>query len=222
MSSRNTANLKTMFFILITINVLIIGGGLSWKQVYTSKPAELSRGFFPKISKETRRFAPNETFYKALGASKEEAWANLIPYGEGFVQVDDPQQFGLSGGYPLESTTSETSESYGVSVFHQLHCLNAIRSQLESPDKAQEDHGHNKHSAHHDELHVKHCLDYLRQSLMCAGDMSLESAAKDKDGKPTAITNGWGAIHTCKVWDEVFDYTERINPSGYRRGDLTQ
>ena len=217
--SRRATNFKMMFFFLVTINILMIGGGLSWKQGYASKPAAFSRGLFPKISRETRQFTPNETFYKALGAGKEEDWESLVPYGSGFVRVDDPQQFGLSGGYPLESSTSGTTESYCVSVFHQLHCLNSIRFQLENPGKTHEGHGHDKLSVHANELHVAHCLDYLRQSIMCAGDMSLESAVTDKDGKLIQAVSGWGATHSCKNWDEVFEYTERINALGHRRGE---
>lgn len=208
-----------MLFVLVTINILLVGGGLSWKQGYASKPAALSHGLFPMISRETKLFTPNETFYKTLGAGKEEDWESLFPYGSGFVRVDNPQQFGLSGGYPLESSTSETTESYCVSVFHQLHCLNSIRSQLENPGKTHEGHGHDKLSAHANELHVAHCLDYLRQSIMCAGDMSLESAVTDKNGMLIQAVSGWGATHTCKAWDEVFEYTERINAWGHRRGE---
>ena len=218
-SSCSAANFKMMFLVLVTINILVIGGGLSWKQGFATKPAALSRGLFPRISRETKLFTPNETFYKALGAGKEEDWESLFPYGSGFVRVDDPQQFGLSGGYPLESSTSETTESFCVSVFHQLHCLNSIRFQLENPGKTHEGHGHDKLSAHANELHVAHCLDYLRQSIMCAGDMSLESAVTDKNGKLIQAVSGWGATHTCKAWDEVFEYTERINAWGHRRGE---
>ena len=46
---------------------------------------------------------------------------------------------------------------------------------------------------------------------MCCGDMSLESAVVDRDGNLQHAVNGWSATHECKVWDEVFELTERIN-----------
>jgi len=43
--------------------------------------------------------------------------------------------------------------------------------------------------------HTAHCFDYLRQSIMCNADTSLE-------GK-TEAGPGWGSKHQCKDYDEV-------------------
>jgi hypothetical protein len=43
--------------------------------------------------------------------------------------------------------------------------------------------------------HANHCFDYLRQSLQCAADTSLEWP---KPG--TQIVNGWGMPHLCRSW----------------------
>jgi len=41
--------------------------------------------------------------------------------GYGFVKVQDPEKFNLTGGLPYNST--ENTEIYVMSMFHQLHCL---------------------------------------------------------------------------------------------------
>jgi hypothetical protein len=49
------------------------------------------------------------------------------------------------------------------------------------------------------ESHVDHCIDYLRQAIMCAGDLSLEhSLVPDEFG-----FNGWGTAHQCADWSSM-------------------
>jgi hypothetical protein len=55
--------------------------------------------------------------------------------------------------------------------------------------------------AHMHNAHANHCFDYLRQSLQCGADMSLEWP---KPG--TKILDGWGAPHLCKSWVSLFEY----------------
>jgi hypothetical protein len=46
--------------------------------------------------------------------------------------------------------------------------------------------------------HIAHCFDYLRQAIMCAGDMTLEWA--NWKGKEPRI-DGWGMKHRgCRIW----------------------
>jgi hypothetical protein len=47
--------------------------------------------------------------------------------------------------------------------------------------------------------HVYHCFDYIRQALMCAGDLTLEWPRTEKDGRRFAV-DGWGISHQCKSW----------------------
>lgn len=42
---------------------------------------------------------------------------------------------------------------------------------------------------------MAHCFDYLRQAIMCAGDMTLERTAIEADG--TRSVTGWGDRHVC-------------------------
>jgi hypothetical protein len=54
------------------------------------------------------------------------------------------------------------------------------------------------HKMLHDEAeatrHVTHCFDYLRQSVLCAGDSALEGKSETVHG----MTDGWGNEHVCR------------------------
>lgn len=133
------------------------------------------------------------------------AWGNdLTPPGDGFVLIPDPSAFSLPPGQPLDADADPdlVGEIYDISVFHQLHCLNHVRTFLftlkagmdynttaetyESLLKSQED-------------HVYHCFDYIRQALMCNADLTVEWPRTEEDGRRIAV-DGWGVSHQCKNW----------------------
>ena len=55
--------------------------------------------------------------------------------------------------------------------------------------------------------HVKHCFDYLRQSIMCCADATLEPFVK-RDGKTPEPkgSSGYGATHQCRDFDGLADW----------------
>lgn len=50
--------------------------------------------------------------------------------------------------------------------------------------------------------HVGHCIDLIRQSLMCQPDMTIEV----KDEKLGGVT-GFGTRHVCRAWDRLVAWT---------------
>lgn len=49
-------------------------------------------------------------------------------------------------------------------------------------------------------FHIGHCFDYIRQSIMCAADLTLES------------DDGWNEVHMCKDQSEVMEFMAANNP----------
>lgn len=49
-----------------------------------------------------------------------------------------------------------------------------------------------------DKDHAQHCFDYLRQGLMCAGDVTLEPPDEGMSG-----LHGWGVVHVCRRWEDI-------------------
>lgn len=95
---------------------------------------------------------------------------------------------------------------YSVAVFHQMHCLGQLRrfswmfldaitkNNTEEQAAITEMFEKQNHASH---LH--HCFDYLRQTIACGGDMSMEWPRTEKDGRRFAV-DGWGIPHECKNW----------------------
>lgn len=51
--------------------------------------------------------------------------------------------------------------------------------------------------------HMDHCFDYIRQVIMCGGDMAL--AGENFPGG----SNQFGVPHVCKNWDEIYQWLEK-------------
>ncbi|KAK5653729.1 hypothetical protein OQA88_7885 [Cercophora sp. LCS_1] len=71
--------------------------------------------------------------------------------------------------------------------------------------------------------HEYHCLDYVRQAILCAGDTTLDYAddrVVDSDGKVTRYGfTGANSTHQCRDWDIIKKFTEE-HKAGDRSGIL--
>jgi len=114
-------------------------------------------GFSPLVTE----FRVSTTFtrhnkYMNISANYDHLWNELLPPNGGMTKVVRPD---------------DTEETYGVSMFHQLHCLQMIRNAFQDLQnleiKNENQHRHNndqdQYESHPHELHWTHCLDYLRQ-----------------------------------------------------------
>jgi len=55
--------------------------------------------------------------------------------------------------------------------------------------------------------HARHCFVYIMESIMCAGDLTIEWAAIEKDGSRKQV-KGWGVPHQCKDPDAIREWME--------------
>ncbi|KAJ6474136.1 hypothetical protein C8R45DRAFT_835066, partial [Mycena sanguinolenta] len=74
-----------------------------------------------------------------------------------------------------------------VSMLHQMHCLQALRNTIVQGEV---------------NAHTSHCLNYLRQSVLCASDITLETLNQGN------ATDGLGFVHVCRDWQKVYDFVE--------------
>ncbi|KAI9733819.1 MAG: hypothetical protein M1818_007086 [Claussenomyces sp. TS43310] len=93
----------------------------------------------------------------------------------------------------------------GLDVFHQIHCLNNLR-QLIWPERYQSLEQHVSDPADHEEHinHLDHCVDSLRQSLMCHSDISTlwwEWIPSNQRTLAHADTT-----HTCRNFDKIWQW----------------
>ena len=56
-------------------------------------------------------------------------------------------------------------------------------------------------------MHVRHCIDYLRQSLMCLADTTIEHLDEKVGG-----VKGFGTQHQCKDFKQLVQWTTKWAP----------
>lgn len=90
--------------------------------------------------------------YQSFDNDADILWKKLRPSSKGFARWTDP---------------SGETQGFGVSMFHQLHCLENIRSALQgflNPNSTAEmDSAVMADGRSHLAVHMGHCLDYIRQ-----------------------------------------------------------
>ncbi|KAK7741807.1 hypothetical protein SLS53_004871 [Cytospora paraplurivora] len=64
--------------------------------------------------------------------------------------------------------------------------------------------------------HYMHCTDYLRQAIMCAGDMAMEPHIPTDGPDNGPLDGGWNGIHVCKDYSQVLNYLEGQIEDGVR------
>ncbi|KAK7434200.1 hypothetical protein VKT23_020330 [Stygiomarasmius scandens] len=107
-------------------------------------------------------------------------WESILPPGgRGYIKL---------GGH---------KELFGISFYHQLHCLVRLRAVFAGED---EDMGH-----------VKHCFNYLRQAITCNADITLEPGrtihSEGPDGKmESMVVGGYDVQHQCRDATPVWNY----------------
>ncbi|EIW78936.1 hypothetical protein CONPUDRAFT_126688 [Coniophora puteana RWD-64-598 SS2] len=117
--------------------------------------------------------------------------------------VDGEDHFGLyndeewSTLFPNDGflTLGPPNRIFMVSMIHQFHCLDIIRVGMVA----------NRTGSMH---HVEHCLRYLRQTILCNSDVTLEvGRPRFADGTWRHTTDGGsGMVHRCKDWRAVRDF----------------
>ncbi|KAK1856289.1 hypothetical protein CCHR01_01037 [Colletotrichum chrysophilum] len=111
------------------------------------------------------------------------------------------------GKWPLVTTTfardddfdgppSEKSAAAWDNLIPGYYAL-AVNGTLMGADATPESRAWN----HTQDGHLDHCFDYLRQSLMCFADPTLEESPVHKEP-------GWNATHACNDWDRLFDWAK--------------
>jgi hypothetical protein len=87
-----------------------------------------------------------------------------------------------------------------LDVFHTLHCVNKIRKMYYS------DYYHDPNPLADQQEHFDHCIDLLRQVIMCHGDVSLHTYSWIDE-----LRVPWPSMqteHQCRNWDTLMEWSE--------------
>ncbi|KAB5585859.1 hypothetical protein GE09DRAFT_1277311 [Coniochaeta sp. 2T2.1] len=119
------------------------------------------------------------------------AWNTIMPAGT---------------GRDLESEDFSTT-----SMTHQLHCLfmmGRIYAGVTANTTEVLPDGYHRH--------LLHCIDYLRQAIMCSADLALEIHGPDDADDLGPKDGGWNGRHVCKDYSQVLGYLEGQIATGER------
>ncbi|KAF2166609.1 hypothetical protein M409DRAFT_23243 [Zasmidium cellare ATCC 36951] len=127
-------------------------------------------------------------------------WIPLSPSSRGLITLPQSSHPTHDPPYTLDPlNTGSPQEAYMLSAPHQLHCLSTI---MHSYGKLW-----NGADETHMAEHIAHCFDYLRQGILCAGDVTVEGNASwrfpDRKVEPP-----WGAEHMCRDWEGVREWAD--------------
>lgn len=160
-------------------------------------------GVGPRVSQQITRFTSDPS-YAPMNTSEFftepvlQKWNHLMPVGMGFVWVNDTHRY-----HDLPTPIDWPDKTvFTTSVTHQIHCLFTI-AQTYSGLKS----GHPIPPDHH--WHMIHCVDYMREAILCSADMALEgheTTFPDDNGG----SDGWDSKHVCKDYREVKAYLESV------------
>lgn len=121
--------------------------------------------------------------------------------------IEEPSAYNLpsSEGEPTPDGTI-----FSVVLYHQLHCQSVIRRDYfdlvegvlnNNTDNEMETLVQKQIKM----FHNRHCLDYIRQTLECQADMTLEWKRTEPDGGKIQV-DGMGIPHECKSKKSIHDY----------------
>ncbi|KAF1940696.1 hypothetical protein EJ02DRAFT_349380 [Clathrospora elynae] len=144
---------------------------------YTYLAGDRPRELPLKVRTIQAAFHDDPSHYGMEGIPAWAEWNAIRPPGKGFVFL------------------GEEHFVFGVSMWHQMHCLNHIRAVLVNGDDGSD--------------HTAHCFHYLRQGILCAADTTLESGGTGmKLANGDKVATGVGTVHTCRDWRQVHDWLE--------------
>jgi hypothetical protein len=134
-------------------------------------------------------------------------WLALAPRGGGMLDLPDYKDHVLPPPMHYEEFPQLAGkDTYVLAVFHQMHCLHHISMTMDS--LAMHMRAGNMTVDEHELVHNDHCFDYLRNAIMCMADTTLEGQIEGKDRDGETGTDGTGAMHVCRNWDEVVRWAE--------------
>ncbi|PQE31421.1 Tat pathway signal sequence protein [Rutstroemia sp. NJR-2017a WRK4] len=159
-----------------------------------------SQEFWPEIPITTRVFVDDDA-WKDTGAAGDYLWLHeVVTPGGGYVAVPYPRRYDLAPSAPFIGSKNE-AEVYATAAVHQLHCLAALRDIIISYQ--------DNRPARYPGDHSFHCLNYLRQAVLCAGDTTLEYGHKfwsnEKNETEWDFT-GTGSVHQCRDWNTIEEF----------------
>ncbi|KAE8440346.1 hypothetical protein EG329_008455 [Mollisiaceae sp. DMI_Dod_QoI] len=170
--------------ILLAVLLLASGFAFVWAGSHLRNGRWHPQTMVPRIPVSPHTFHLTD-HYMAYTEESDQAWDDLVPIQHGLIGLENPYKYDLRPGHP--DPDNADMAWFGISVFHQLHCLSASRDTLRSLKTDQPAR--------------------IWGGLMCAADTTIEWPTFVKTGfQDDGPITGEGIAHQCRDWDAVLAF----------------
>ncbi|KAK5996378.1 Transacylase cctO-like protein [Cladobotryum mycophilum] len=217
-SSRRPSRDRVVVILSIWTLILLIVSGVYTHQIYEDftslkiySPADKAIKYEHQIFNEG--LWGRRTEYMGFTREVDEQWEKLLQVG--IIRVSE-QEMKKIGRPTVEDPLKPGYYVYAIEVWHELHCLSILRTAISYTQLEKEVHVLPNVTSRH----VEHCIDSLRQIIMCRGSTELGSWRMDKDGeyqpyfkdphlcRNYAAIEEWANVHRAGNWTPEGHATE--------------
>jgi len=213
----HTLHLVVLYMVNIIVTISLLWSIFHKKDPSTSiySPADSA------ISYKTTVFTPgmpdNPSPYQGEPTpEKNKLWEDLyVGVGASRVTKQEAERM-INDTYELPETDGDHVVT--IEVFHQLHCLNILRRIIwpeQFPDRALT--GPDGQRIYGRVVHADHCIDRLRQGIMCASPVGVSTwktppkAPREGNTFEERLATDMKIMTTCRDFDTIWEWAnERV------------
>ncbi|KAJ7459649.1 hypothetical protein B0H11DRAFT_2199166 [Mycena galericulata] len=162
------------YIALFLIALVQVGAMVSWAPLW-KEPLSFRVALGDEVA---LRIILSSQHYGLDDESSDEEWAKVLPVNGHLVHIT--------------KNVSDLPNPYTVTLFHQLKCLAINRAQYQLPQTAPII------------PRTRHCMNYLRQTILCGLNLRLESVEKE-----SGLTDRYLYDTVCRDWTKLYDEAER-------------
>ncbi|RAH55362.1 hypothetical protein BO85DRAFT_479814 [Aspergillus piperis CBS 112811] len=220
---------KYLFFGLFCVVLLMLNTIMLVFNLWTTTPHSRQEGFIQKptdywlpgfengIVYEKRQFYSAHSEYAGVGPEVDAKWHDLTRGAMGISR----QQLTALNNHPdvavqIENAGPDQEYLATFDVLHQLHCVDLLRKGIHMDYYKDKDEHFVNQTDERIFFHLDHCVDILRQTLMCNDDLSLVTY-NWVQGLEIPYPN-FNTYHTCKNWDTFFALNQKLDVSARWEG----
>ncbi|KAM3064733.1 hypothetical protein ACMFMG_012144 [Clarireedia jacksonii] len=189
-------SLWTSFLVFFTL-FTITGTTISAERVYT--PLANAIEYENRVFNDGL-YGPRTEYMGTPSVESDRAWHDLLAHGMIRLTADEASRMS-NKTIPFPSDPEHYFSK--VEMWHQLHCVNTLRNTIwaktptiffgRDQDK--------------DARHIDHCLDYLRQVILCHGDVGLMTFSWDKSKEPDPVPHA-DTLRTCVKYKPLLEWVD--------------
>ncbi|TEA19375.1 Cyclochlorotine biosynthesis protein O [Colletotrichum sidae] len=208
---------------MFTAGVLMMVTALRWTPSDKQCAAQLSiwSPLLEAVEYEQRDFESglgldNSGFTGRPTAEMEAKWEALSQVPGVLIPPDRVPYLNRSvdqGFVPAIPSSPSSGYVGAIEVFHHLHCLNMLRQYIWRDSYPQDIVPSllKSNSPHVARDHTSHCIDTLRQALMCTSDVTPYLVYKRKGSSATEapLREDFQASHKCRKFPKLLDWVTK-------------